>query len=152
VRRPHRGRSIVIRNPRFRWLRAALAAAWLVGPGCTSLREIPRSQYAVQENRRDVHVTTRAGLAYEFDYIHVDGDTLTGFKRREVEGPIDEYASLHIALDDVARLEARGVDWKRTTLVGGGIALVVAAAGLAVANKNSGGSGDSGSGGKPPIP
>jgi hypothetical protein len=123
-----------------------------VGPGCTSLREIPRSQYAVQEDRRDVHVTTREGLAYEFDYIHVDGDTLTGFKRRDLETTIEEYASLHIALDDVARLEARGVDWKRTTIVGGGIALVVAAAGLAVANKNSGGSTEGSGGGKPPIP
>jgi len=123
-----------------------------VGPGCTSLREIPRSQYAVQENRHDVHVTTRAGLAYEFDYIRVDGDTLTGFRHRDVEGPIEEYSSLHIALDDVARLEAREVDWKRTTIVGGGIALVVAAAGLAVANRNSDGSSDNGGGGKPPIP
>jgi hypothetical protein len=152
VRRPHRGRSIVIRNPRFRWLRAALAAAWLVGPGCTSLREIPRSQYAAEQDRRDVHLTTREGLAYEFDYVHVDGDTLTGFKRRDIEGPIDEYASLRIALDDVARLEARGVDWKRTTIVGGSIAVVVAAAGLAVANKNSGSGNEGSGGGKPPIP
>lgn len=123
-------------------------ALWLAGSGCTSLREIPRTEYAARPERKYVHVMTRRGLAYEFDYIQIKGDTLVGYRRRDVEGSIEDYDSLPLALDDVAKLEARQIDWTRTSLLGAAGVAVVVAAGMRVASQNSGG--ESSGGGKPP--
>lgn len=112
---------------------AALAALWLLS-GCTTLREIPRSDYAAEPERKNVRIWTSEGLEYEFDYVKVRGDSVVGYKRRDVEGSFDEYATLAVALPDVARMSARGVDWYRTGLVGGGLLAAVVAAGLATNN------------------
>lgn len=134
------------------WCRARVAACalWLAGSGCTSLREIPRGEYGVIPERKDVRLVTRAGLKYEFDFARVQGDTLIGYKRREVEGPIDEFATMRLALDEVGVLEARRVDWLRTGLVGAGVVGVVVAAGL-IRNRSDQGGSTSGSG-KIPVP
>src|SRR5436190_10245264 len=105
-----------MRQPR-RGLAVALAG-WMAVGGCTSLREIPRNQYGSEPERKDVRLDTMEGLHYELDYVRIDGDTLTGYRRRDVEGLVDDFAMLRIALDDVKSLSARRVDWTRTGLIG----------------------------------
>jgi len=133
------------------WPRLCVASLWLLGTGCTALREIPPSQYAAAPERRHVRVVTRAGLSYEFDFVKVAGDSLLGYRRRDVGGPAEDYATLAVPLEDVARLSARGVDWYRTGLIGGGVLAAVVAAGLSARSDNSSGSETSG-GGTPRIP
>jgi len=134
-----------------RWPRWWVASLWLLGTGCTALREIPPSLYAVAPERRHVRLVTRTGLSYEFDYVKVAGDSLLGYRRRDVGGPAEDYATLAVPLEDVARLSARGVDWYRTGLIGGGVLAAVVAAGLSGRSDNSSGSETSG-GGTPRIP
>ena len=123
-------------------LRVAVLAAWVLGTGCTSLREVPRTDYASEAQRKGVHVETRDGLSYEFDYATYDPDSLTGYhSRAEAEGPLEEVAVVHIPLEDITRMRTRRLDWTRTGLVGGGILAGVIAVGLA---RSSGGSGSSG--------
>ena len=129
------------------WPRLAVCGALLLGAGCTSLREIPRSQYAAQPERKNVRLETQEGLVYEFDYVQVGGDSLTGFRRRESEGPIEDYGQMSLPLDRIAKLSARGVNWYRTGLIGGGVIAAVVAAGLNSSNNNHPSS-DNGGGGK----
>jgi hypothetical protein len=117
--------------------RLGTAALWLVAGGCTALREVPRDQYAVRPERRDISVVTRDSLKYQFDVARFQADTLTGFRRREVEGPIDEYhVGVRLALDDVSRISARRVDWYRTGLVGGVALAAILAAALSRSNND----------------
>jgi hypothetical protein len=154
ARSPDRGRIRTIAiHRRFagpRRFQLAFWALWLAGSGCTSLREIPRGEYGTQAERRDVRLVTREGLHYEFDAMRVEGDTLVGFKRRDVEGSIEEYASVHVALDDVGVLEVRRLDWLKTGLIGAGAAAVVVTAAV-IRNRNDS-SPESSGGGKNPIP
>lgn len=134
-----------------RWPHWVMIAAWLAGTGCTSLREIPRSEYAAQPERKHVRITTREGLEYEFDYARVEADTLVGYREREVEGIAPEVAMLRIAMDEIATLSVRGVDWYRSGLVGGGVLAAIVAAGLASnAASNSDGGTSGGGGGRIP--
>jgi hypothetical protein len=121
------------------WPRWAVSALWLSSAGCTALREIPRGEYASRPQIRHVRMVTREGLTYEFDYIQVGGDSLVGYRRRDVQGPADEYASMSLPLEEVTKLSARSVDWTRTGLVGGGVIAALVARGLS----------NGGSGGKP---
>ncbi len=120
-----------------RSLRLVATAAWIVASGCTTLREIPRAEYAAREERRHVAVDTGEGLHYEFDYARFGSDTLVGYRRRDTEGAFEEYDSLPIALETVTRLSARGVDWYRTGLIGGGA--LAAIIGVALARRGSSG-------------
>lgn len=129
-----------------------MLAVWLVANGCTTLREIPRSEYAARTDRKAVRVWTHEGLEYEFDYATVADDTLTGYRQRDVEGPLDQVAVLKFALSDIDRLSARSVDWYRTGLVGGGLLAAVVAAGLTAANKGDGNNDGSSGGGGPRGP
>jgi hypothetical protein len=133
------------------WLRWGLVLSWLAGSGCSSLQEIPRSQYDEREQRRDVRVEMTDGRVFEFDQVHVDGDTLVGYRRQDTDDPSEEFVTVKLALDDVGHLRARAVDWYRTGLLGAGIAAVVVIAGLSISAKNNTDSGSS-SGGKPPVP
>ncbi len=132
-----------------RTLRLAAALLCLAAAGCTSLREIPRSDYAGRPDRRDVRVTTRDGLEYEFDYAHVDGDSLVGYRSRDVEGRFEDFAVLRIPFEDIANLQARAVDWRRTALIGGGVIAGGVAVGLA--SKAGDKKGNTSSGGGKPI-
>lgn len=120
----------------------AVLTAWCAASGCTTLQEIPRTEYTAVNERRSVRVLTRDSLSYEFDYAQISGDSLVGFRRNDVEdgGPVPEYSSLSMPLENIERLSARKVDWYRTTLIGGLGVLAVAGAGLAKAGANSGGS------------
>lgn len=126
-----------------RGLRAAVLAAWVTASGCSTMRELPRSDYAALPERKGVRVETREGLVYEFDSATFDPDSLTGYRlRTEVEGPVDEVAMVKVALDDIVGLRTRRVSWVRTGLVGGAILAGVLAIGLA--QSSSGGSTDGG--------
>jgi hypothetical protein len=114
-----------------RGLRVLVALSCLGAPGCTTLREVHRDAYAAAAERRHVAVDTREGLHYEFDYARFGSDTLTGFRERDTEGPIAEYATLAIPLDEVTRLSARRLDWYRTGLLGGASLAAVVVAALA---------------------
>lgn len=112
---------------------AALAAltVWCAASGCTTLQEIPPGEYAAASERRAVRVMTRDSLLYEFDYATVANDTLTGYRRLEVAGPVPEYTSMALPLENIEKLSSRRVDWYRTSLIGGVGILAVAGAGLA---------------------
>jgi hypothetical protein len=119
-------------------LQAAVLAAWLLSNGCTTMRELPRTDYASEPQRKGVHVETRDGLSYDFDYATYDPDSLTGYHTRsEVDGPLDEVAVVHVALEDISRMRTRKLDWYRTGLVGGGIIAGIVAIGLARSNNGS---------------
>ena len=126
-----------------RGLQSAVLAAWVTASGCSTMRELPRSDYAAMPERKGVRVETREGLVYEFDSATFDPDSLTGYRlNTEVEGPVDEVAMVKVALDDITGLRTRRVDWVRTGLVGGAILAAVLAIGLAKAE--GGGETDSG--------
>lgn len=93
--------------------------AWSMGSGCAALREIPRSDYAARAQDRPILVPTREGLSYELDAARIEADTLTGYRRRDVQGPIDEFDTLRLPLDQMVTVSARRIDWYRTDLVGG---------------------------------
>src|SRR5512136_3082626 len=101
-----------MRMPSRRWC-ALILLAWLAGEGCTALREIPSSEYTERVPRQPVRVVTREGLSYQLDEARVDGDTLVGSRRRDVEGPVDEFDMLKLPLDQVASISARHIDWYR---------------------------------------
>jgi len=133
---------------------AALAAltVWCAASGCTTLQEIPRAEYTAAPERRAVRVLTRDSLQYEFDYATFTADSMIGFRRLDIEGPVPEYASMGLALENVERLSSRRMDFYRTTLVGGVGILAVVGAGLAK-NASDRGAGDgSGSSGGGRVP
>jgi hypothetical protein len=113
-----------------RALCAAMLLLWIGTEGCTAMREIPPGEYAAVGERKNVRLMTREGLHYELDFIRVQGDTVIGYRRRDQDGPIDEYATVQVALDDVESLSTRSIDWKRTTLVGGSLTAVLAVVGI----------------------
>jgi hypothetical protein len=103
--------------------------AWVAGSGCTALREIPRSDYVARAQDRPIRVLTRKGLSYELDEAKIEADTLVGYRRRDVQGPIDEFDTVRLPLDEVATISARRIDWYRTGLIGGlSMAAIVAVA------------------------
>src|SRR5512141_1757144 len=114
-----------------RWARILTALAFTAGTGCTTLREVPRMDYAARVPEKPVRVTTRQGQEYEFEKASIQADTLVGFQRREVEGPIDEYVTVRLPLDDVTGIRARRLDWFRTGMIIGVGVVAVGAAGLA---------------------
>ena len=132
--------------------RAAAALACLAAWGCTSLREVPRSEYAVVPERKNVRVFTNEGLVNEFDYARVANDTLTGYREQDTSGPIPEIASASFSLEEIAKLSVRAFDWYRTGLIGGGVLAGIVAAGLSRGSDHPAGDGNPGGGGPRPIP
>ncbi len=124
-----------------RWRHALVLLAWLAGTGCTALREIPPTEYTARVHDRPVRVVTREGLSYQLDEAKVEGDTLIGYRRRDVEGPVDEFDTLTLPLDQVASISARRIDWFRTGLVGSISLAAVVAAGMSRHATSGGGGG-----------
>lgn len=119
--------------------------------GCTTLREIPRARYAERPTRENVRVITRDGLVYDFDWIEVRADTLRGFRRRDLEGRFEEFASLTLPVEDVAQMSRRTLDWYRTGLAGGGLVAAALLAGVGSTPDDPERSSTSGGGqGRPP--
>ena len=132
---------------RSRALTGAVLASWLIASGCTTLREVPRSEYSQVPERKGARVETREGLVYEFDYVEAGTDSLTGYRHRsDVEGPVEQIAVFRIAYDDIQSLSTRRFDWYRTGLVGGTVLAGVIVAGLGASNGSSGSSSGGGGG------
>jgi len=131
--------------------RVAIVAAWACAAGCSTLREIPRSQYAVQPERKNVQVETVDGERLEFDNAQFTADSLIGTRHRDDEGPIEEVDTRVLALEHVRKLQARQVDWYRTGLIGGVIVAGIVAAVLSQTGGDSGTS-DNGPCGPRPCP
>lgn len=132
---------------RSRAVTGAVLASWLFASGCTTLREVPRSEYAQLPERKGARVETREGLVYEFDYVEAGVDSLTGYRHRnDVEGPVEQTAIFKIAYDDIQSLSTRKFDWYRTGLVGCTVVAGVLVAGLGSSNNGSGSSGGGGGG------
>lgn len=99
--------------------------------GCTTLREVPRAQFGDRAERRSVRAVTRDGLVYEFDYAQFLNDTLAGTRvRTEVAGPAEQVLDYRIAFDDLQSVSVRGIDWRRTGVIGGAVVAGVAVWGL----------------------
>ena len=128
-----------------RWARSWIAIVALLATGCTALKEIPRSEYAAQAERKHVRVVTRDGLQYEFDYTQVQGDSLIGYRERDVPGTTADYATMPFALEDITAMRVRGLDWYRTGLIGGGMIAALVATGLTTGGSSR--PADTGSGG-----
>lgn len=132
---------------RSRALAGAVLAMWLLASGCTTLREVPRSEYSQLPERKGARVETREGLVYEFDYVEAGTDSLTGYRHRsEVEGPVEQTAVFRIAYDDIQSLSTRRFDWYRTGLVGGTVLAGVLVAGLGGSKDDPATTGSSGGG------
>ena len=138
-------------TPRAGFAAGVLLCTMLAGTGCAMLRELPRSEYGARAERKRVRVQTTEGLVYEFDYAQIANDTLTGYRERDVAGPVSEFGTLRLPLESVSTMAVREIDWYRTGLVGGGALAAIVAAGLPARNHHDAGSGESG-GTKPPPP
>lgn len=133
-----------------RTLRAAGAVVLLVANGCTSLREIPRSDYASVSERKNVRLVTRDGLEYEFDFARFSSDSMTGFRQQPIEGVLDNYAIFSLPYGGIQKLSTRRVDWYRTGLIGGGVLAAVVVAGLSTQGTETDSGEGSGGGVRPP--
>lgn len=128
----------------------AMLAAWLLASGCTTMREIPRTDFGQIPAGRNVRVETKDGLVYDFDYATVSGDSLSGVRvRNDIEGAVDEAVTFQIALDDIQQLTTRRFDWYRTGLVSGSVVAAVLVGALGVKARNSDSGNGNGGGGKP---
>ena len=125
------------------WFTTTVCGIGLAANLCTSLKEVPRGEYAARPERRQVRIWTTDSLEYELDFARVQNDTLIGYRRRDVQGAVDEFDTLTLPLDRVARLSARRIDWYRTGLIGGVSLAAVVAAGLS-GRGSSGGPGGGG--------
>jgi len=115
----------------FTWARVGASLLLLGALGCSTMREIPPSQYRAKSERNNVHLTTRDGLEYDFDYVRVSGDTLRGYRNGYDALGLEQTSSLEVPVANIAALTGRGVSWTRTLLIGGGVVAAVAAIGLA---------------------
>jgi hypothetical protein len=110
-----------------------------------TLREIPRRDFTAHAERKGVRVETVDGLIYEFDWASCTGDTLVGYRNRpETEGPLGQVSVVRVPFEDVQRLTARELDWRRTGMVGGGVVASALAVSLHAAARHTTTSGNSG--------
>ena len=115
----------------MRWSRGWrlwMLAVWVAGTGCTALREIPRADYVRRVGERPVRVVTTGGEGYDLERARIEADSLVGYRRREVEGPIEEFETVRVPLEGVASISARRLDWYRTGLLAGAAAAAIAVA------------------------
>jgi hypothetical protein len=110
-------------------LSSVLVALAVVGAsGCSSLVQVPRSDFAAIPVRRNVLIRTEQGEQYAFDRAIVTADSLfgTGYQQRTVvrsdgESMIDEVTTeIRLPLSSITSLSEKRRDWKRTTKWGAG--------------------------------
>jgi hypothetical protein len=128
--------------------RLGMLAIWVSGAGCTALREIPRRDYVAHVGERPVRVVTSRGDDFDLESTRIEADSLIGYRRLDVEGPIEEFETVRLALDDVASISVRRVDWYRTGIVG----VTAAAAIVATATRSTAATPAPTGGGKTPLP
>ncbi len=97
--------------------------------GCTSLRQVPRSELKADSTLEKVRVATFDGYEYRFDRVEVDADTLNGYFTVTVErsqGPevwYEDEARVHrIPTAQVARIELVRKDPVKTAFYGASLA------------------------------
>jgi hypothetical protein len=94
------------------------------------MREIPPARYAEEDTRNNVRVTTRDGVRYTLKPAHFSADSVWGEHRADrgagAPAPAEVVA---LPLDQVSRLQEKKLDWVRTGIVLG----ILAVAGIAVA-------------------
>ena len=120
------------------------ALACLVSCGCSTMKELPRDEYARLPERNNVRVETEAGEKYEFERVQVTADSLNGLRARTSDTPFNEYDRTSMPLSNVRRMSVRSIDWYRTGLILGVGAAVALAAILSQSQNNSGNGGDGG--------
>ena len=107
-----------------------LSLVALAASGCSSLVQVPRSEFAAMPERKNVRIRTQQGEEYAFDRIKVSADSLSGLgyqqrlvTRADGESEIDEMAtSVSVPLADVTIMEERRRNWKAATRWGLGVA------------------------------
>ena len=77
-----------------KWFTTTVCGIGMAANGCTSLKEVPRGEYAARPERRQVRIWTTDSLEYELDFARVQNDTLIGYRRRDVQGAVDEFDTL----------------------------------------------------------
>ena len=127
--------------------------------GCSSLAQVPRSEFAAQPERSSVLVRTTDGEQFAFDRVNISADTLsgTGYQQKTVyladgQASIEEVAApVRLPLERIATLSEKRRDWGRTAKWGLGAA--GAAAFVIAVGTNSGDDPESNpGGGKGPGP
>jgi hypothetical protein len=138
---------------------SSLLVFTLISSGCSSLIQVPRSQFAAAPVRKNVLIRTESGQQYAFDRVSVTADSLfgTGYQQRLVvrsdgESQMDEVSTdVRLPLANITSLSEKKRDWKRTTKWGVG---ALAASAFVVAVGTSKGNSDTagpGPGKGPPI-
>jgi hypothetical protein len=126
--------------------------------GCSSYREVPRSELRAPGTFENVRVATVDGFEYRFDRVAVAGDTLVGYysvaeeranERQEIWYE-DVLRSHHLPLDRVAAVDLIRKDPVKTALYGASLAAAGYLLGSLV-EEERGDPSRGGGGGKPPI-
>lgn len=107
---------------------SSLLVLVLMASGCSSLVQVPRSQFAAAPVRKNVLIRTDTGQQYAFDQVSVTADSLygTGYQQRMVirsdgESQLDEVATdIRLPLANITSLSEKKRDWGRTTKWGVG--------------------------------
>lgn len=128
--------------------------------GCSSYRDVPRSEWSPTARYDDVRLATIDGFEYHFDSVVAGADSLVGYykvsQERSSEGSVwyeDVDRRYPIPRNRVVRLELVRKDPVKTTFYGAGFAaagyLLVSFVEEKVVNPSSGGSGGGKGTGKP---
>ena len=102
--------------------------------GCSSLSQVPRSEFAAEPERKGVLVRTVEGEQYAFDRVTISADSLSGvgFQQRTIylsdgQASIEEVSvPVRLPLDRIATLSEKRRDWGRTAKWGLGAAAAAA--------------------------
>lgn len=115
------------------WRPACIATAllWLVFAGCSSQRALPLDHFPAGGTGK-ARVSTQDGYTYNFEHVHVRGDSLIGSytvveERDQGNGEIayvdvERYTTL--PLDHVSKVEVKHFDYGNTILLGAGAVLL----------------------------
>ena len=101
-----------------------------VTAGCSSLAQVPRSEFAAEPLRKGVLVRTADGEQFSFDRAVITADTLTGvgYQQRTVvladgQPSVEEIATeVRLPLERIVSLQQKRRDWGRTAKWGLGAA------------------------------
>lgn len=107
-----------------------VVAALALAPGCSSLSQVPRAEFAAEPVRKDILVRTMAGEQYAFDEASISADTLSGvgYQQKTIiladgQPSVEEIAStIRIPLEGISSLQQKRRDWGRTAKWGLGVA------------------------------
>ena len=107
-----------------------VVSSLVLATGCSSLAQVPRSDFAAVPERKGVLVRTLDGEQFSFDRAAISADTLTGtgYQQRTIvladgQPSVEEVATeVRIPLERIASLQQKRRDWGRTAKWGLGAA------------------------------